>query len=77
MGIRDIDLVNKSLILHLAWNVVNNKNPFLTAILKAKYYPNDSFWSAPHKAYKSVYWSSVMQVRDHLHAKSVYLEGSE
>jgi len=35
------------MIIHSAWNVATNKNPFLTAILKAKYYPNHSFWTAP------------------------------
>ena len=40
LGIRDMEMVNKSLIIHSAWNVATNKNPFLTAILKAKYYPN-------------------------------------
>ena len=72
LGIRDMELVNKSLIIHSAWNVATNKNPFLTAILKAKYYPNHSFWTAPINGTRSVYWSSVMQVKDELAANSKY-----
>ena len=72
LGIRDMELVNKSLIIHSAWNVATNKNPFLTAILKAKYYPNHSFWTAPTNGTWSVYWSSVMQVKDQQAANSKY-----
>jgi hypothetical protein len=38
-----MEMINKSLIIHAAWMVANNNNPFLSAILKAKYHPNDSF----------------------------------
>ena len=72
LGIRDMELVNKSLIIHSAWNVATNKNPFLTAILKAKYYPNHSFRTAPVNGSRSVYWSSVMQVKGQLAANSKY-----
>ena len=67
LGIRDMELINKSLIIHSAWNVTTNKNPLLTAILKAKYYPANSFWTAPTTGSHSVYWSSVMHVKQHLH----------
>jgi hypothetical protein len=43
LGIRDLKTVNKSLIIHVAYNIANNKSPFLTAVLKAKYFPNSSF----------------------------------
>jgi hypothetical protein len=62
--VRDLVTVNRSLILHVAWNVATGKNAFLTAILKAKYFPNTSFWSAGNNSTKSVFWSSVMQVKD-------------
>jgi hypothetical protein len=43
LGIRDLETVNKSLIIHAAYNIADNKNPFLTAVLKAKYFPNSFF----------------------------------
>jgi hypothetical protein len=32
-----MELINKILIINSAWNVATDKNPFLSAILKAKY----------------------------------------
>jgi hypothetical protein len=36
LGIRDLYIVNRSLIVHAAFNIANNKNPLLTAVLKSK-----------------------------------------
>jgi hypothetical protein len=36
LGIRDMELINKSLLIHTVWNIVTDKNPFLSNILKAK-----------------------------------------
>jgi hypothetical protein len=55
-----MELISKSLIIHSAWNVATNKNPLLTAILKAKYYPNNTFWTTPTPTSRSVYWSSIL-----------------
>jgi hypothetical protein len=35
-------------------------------VIKAKYYPNTSFWKANHNGTKFVFWSSILQVKDHL-----------
>jgi hypothetical protein len=43
LDIRDLQTVNKSLIIQSGWNIVTDKNSFLTDILKAKYFPNESF----------------------------------
>jgi hypothetical protein len=43
LGIRDMELINKSLLINTAWNVITDKNPFLSNILKAKYYQNAPF----------------------------------
>lgn len=66
LGVRDLHTVNKSLLIHAAWNVATNKNPMLSAILKAKYHPNSSFWTARNPASKSVFWSSILQVKQEL-----------
>jgi hypothetical protein len=50
-----MELINKSLIIHSSYNVVTDKNPFLSAILKVKYYPNNTFWTAPTIGPRSVY----------------------
>ncbi|WVZ91080.1 hypothetical protein U9M48_037298 [Paspalum notatum var. saurae] len=43
LGLKKMALVNKSLVLHSAWMVINGKDPFLTNILKSKYFHNTSF----------------------------------
>jgi hypothetical protein len=72
LGVRDMEMINKSLIIHAAWKVANNNNHFLLAILKAKYHPNDSFWKAPNTGSRSIFWSSIMQVKDLLDNNSIY-----
>ena len=66
LGIRDLGTVNKSLLLNAAWKVATGKNEFLSDILKAKYHPNTSFWKAGNSQCKSVFWSSIMSVKDTL-----------
>jgi hypothetical protein len=68
LGIRDMELINKSLLIHSAWNVAINKNPLLSTTLKAKYYPHTTFWTAPTPASRSTYRSSILQVKQHLHS---------
>lgn len=68
LGIRDVFKINKSLFINAAWNIATDKNPFLSSILKAKYYPRSSFWTvSKQNSTKSVFWSSVLQVKHWLH----------
>jgi hypothetical protein len=39
----------------------------LAAVLKAKYYPDSSFWTAKNSGPRSVFWSSILQVKQQLH----------
>ena len=55
LGIRDLYTVNKSLLTHAAYDIANNKNPFLTAVLKAKYFHNNSFWTANTTGPRSIF----------------------
>lgn len=71
LGVRDLGTVNKSIIIHAACNIATNKNPMLTSILKAKYYPNSSFWTASNSGTRSVFWSSIIQVKKELHDNTI------
>jgi hypothetical protein len=71
LGIRNMELINKSSIIQFSWNFVTNINPFLSAIFKAKYCPNTSFWTTNTTGPRSVYWSSILQVKHHLHANTI------
>jgi hypothetical protein len=37
---------NRLKIIQSAWNISTNKNPLLSAALKAKYYPDNTLWTA-------------------------------
>lgn len=63
LGIRDLLAVNRSLILHAAWNIATDKDPFLTAILKSKYFPSTSFWLSTNTNTKFVFWASILQIK--------------
>lgn len=63
LEIRDIQAVNKSLILNSAWRLITNPHEQMAQILKGKYFPNSSFWEASKNISKSVYWSSVLKIR--------------
>jgi hypothetical protein len=71
LGIRNMEIINQSLIIQSAWNVATNKNPFLSAILKSKYFPDSTFWTAPTTGFRSTYWSSILQVKHHLHNNTI------
>jgi hypothetical protein len=53
-------MVNQSLLTQATWNIVTNKNHFLSSVLKAKYYHDTSFWTAKTKGPRSVFWSSIL-----------------
>ena len=58
--------MNRSLILNAAWHIATQKDPYLSAILKAKYYPNTSFWLSKNSSTKSIFWSSILQIKQSL-----------
>jgi hypothetical protein len=61
LGIRDLYTVNKSLLTQAAWNIATQKNPMLSTVLKAKYFPSSSFWTSNTAGTKSIVWSSILQ----------------
>jgi hypothetical protein len=67
LGIRDIYKINESLLVYVAWNIATDNNSFLTKVLKAKYFPNCSFWTVTNDSVKSIFWSSIMKIRHYLH----------
>jgi hypothetical protein len=74
-----LELINKSLLIHTTWNIINNKNPILSNVLEAKYDPTSTFWTATATGPCSVFWSSVLQVRHHLHdnfTRQIHAENS-
>ncbi|KAJ1277169.1 hypothetical protein BS78_05G274300 [Paspalum vaginatum] len=66
LGLKKMSTVNRSLLLHSAWMIVNGKDPFLTSILKSKYFHNSSFWKCNMNGPKSVFWSSIQGAKNQL-----------
>jgi len=75
LGIRDLYIINKSLVIHTAYNIANSKDHFLSVVLKSKYYPHNSFWQPTSNSSKSVFWSSLMQVKKELTDNHWYRTG--
>ncbi|KAK8462242.1 hypothetical protein SEVIR_1G175150v4 [Setaria viridis] len=71
LGIRNLYTVNKSLVSHSAWLIASNTDPLLSSVIKAKYFPNTSFWRATCHGTRSAFWSSILQVKHHLHQQCV------
>jgi hypothetical protein len=55
LAIRDLYTVNRSLLLKSAWHIATEQNPYLTAVLKSKYFPSSSFWTADANHPKTVF----------------------
>jgi hypothetical protein len=66
LGIRNLETINKALILTAAWKIVTLPDSNTAKILKAKYFHNTSFWRANPKLPKSAFWTSILKVKNQL-----------
>jgi hypothetical protein len=64
LGIRDLEAVNKALLVNAAWRIVVNTEETTSKVLKSKYFPNTSFWRSPVSVPKSAFSSSILKVKD-------------
>ena len=71
-GIRNIEAINKALILNAVWKIVTLPDSSTTKILKAKYFHNTSFWKANPRLPKSAFWASILKVKDQLEDATTY-----
>ncbi|CAN6241639.1 unnamed protein product [Urochloa humidicola] len=56
----------------MAWTIVSEQNAQLSAILKAKYYSNASFWTAPLHTPRSLFWASILKIKNELHDQTFF-----
>ncbi|KQJ87082.2 hypothetical protein BRADI_4g09250v3 [Brachypodium distachyon] len=66
LGIRNLEAVNKAILVNSAWKIVITNYSTTARILKSKYFPYTSFWKAPTNIPKSAFWSSILKVRESL-----------
>lgn len=55
LGIRNLEAVNKAMLVKAVWNIVTQPDNTTSRILKSKYFPFTSFWKAPNNVPKSAF----------------------
>ena len=69
MGFRELSLFNSAILAKQGWRLVQSPNSLVSRVLKAKYYPNQSFLEASIKGNPSLIWRSICG------AKQVLIDG--
>ena len=59
MGFRELSLFNSAMLARQGWRLIQFPNSLLSRVLKAKYYPNQSFLEASVKSNPSLTWRSI------------------
>ncbi|KAL8105760.1 hypothetical protein AgCh_029525 [Apium graveolens] len=60
VGVRDLRSFKLSMLAKQGWGILNESNPLVSAIMKAKYDPNTSFLNANMGRNPSFVWRSIM-----------------
>lgn len=69
MGFRDLKCFNSALLAKQMWRLHHNANPFLSVVMKARYYKHDDTLESRRGFDPSMTWRSIWG------AKSLLLEG--
>jgi hypothetical protein len=64
LGFRDLILFNNALLVKQGWRLIQEPSFITTLILKAKYFPNSSFFEASLGSWPSFAWRSIFNSRD-------------
>lgn len=59
LGFRDLQAFNLALLAKKGWSIINNPDSLLARVLKAKYFPNSSFWATSRPGWASIIWKSI------------------
>ena len=59
MGFRDLHLFNSALLARQGWRLMHNPSSLVYRVLKAKYFPHNSFLDATVPDTASYIWSSI------------------
>lgn len=61
LGIKDLKRFNKALLQKLVWQLATEQDRVWVAIIKAKYFPQESFWGAEDKRGTSNLWKALLE----------------
>ena len=64
MGIRDLALLNDSLLAKQVWRLLHNRDSLFNRVLKARFFPNGSIIKAKDSKSGSCSWKSILKCRD-------------
>lgn len=64
LGIRDLGLFNKALMLKIVWQVAANEDKLWVQIMRAKYFPRGGFWGVKNSNGSSKLWKSIQELKE-------------
>ncbi|XP_074333675.1 putative ribonuclease H protein At1g65750 isoform X1 [Apium graveolens] len=64
LGLRELRDFNLSMLAKQGWRLLTESNPLVSAVMKAKYYPNSSFLDATIGSNPSFAWRSILAAID-------------
>uniref|UniRef100_A0A2N9FK76 Reverse transcriptase domain-containing protein n=1 Tax=Fagus sylvatica TaxID=28930 RepID=A0A2N9FK76_FAGSY len=76
MGFHELSLFNMALLARQGWRLVQYPDSLVSRVLKAKYYPNQSFMEASIKGTPSYIFRSICEAREVLSAGMVWRVGT-
>uniref|UniRef100_A0A2N9I6M1 CCHC-type domain-containing protein n=1 Tax=Fagus sylvatica TaxID=28930 RepID=A0A2N9I6M1_FAGSY len=76
MGFRELSLFNMALLARQGWRLVQYPDSLVSRVLKANYYPNQSFMEASIKGTPSYIFRSICEAREVLSAGMVWRVGT-
>ena len=64
LGFKNLRQFNVAMLAKQGWRFVNNSNPLVTNIMKARYFPNTDFLNATLGDNPSYMWRSILSAKD-------------
>lgn len=60
LGFKDLKQFNIAMLAKQGWRLLNDANPFVTRIMKSKYFPSTDFLNAKLGTNPSYMWRSIL-----------------
>ncbi|XP_074377394.1 putative mitochondrial protein AtMg00310 [Apium graveolens] len=68
MGMKNLKNFNMAMLAKQGWRILNKENPLVSAIMKARYFPNSEFLDAEVGANPSFVWRSIVSAQEAIKA---------
>lgn len=70
LGFRELGKFNVAMLAKQGWRLLNNENPLVTGIMKARYFPKTDFLNVEVAENPSYMWRSIMAAQETIKAGS-------